>query len=65
MCVPELWLFKEDHFELYRLIDDKYETIGKSHYLPKLDFSNIAELAGREDQHAALGELKEWLGKRD
>jgi Uma2 family endonuclease len=56
--VPELWLFKEGAFELYRLTDDGYERIQKSGFLPELDFTMLAELAAREDQHQALQELR-------
>lgn len=59
--VPEVWLFKNGAFELYRLASDAYEPIAKSAFLPDLDFALIARLAAREDQHEALRELRSLL----
>jgi Uma2 family endonuclease len=56
--VPELWLFRNGAFELYRLTDDGYQPIQASRFLPELDFSLIAELGVREDQHEALTLLR-------
>jgi len=61
LSVPELWIFKEGAFELYTLTDDGYERIERSRFLPELDFTLIARLAQREDQHQALQELKSAL----
>jgi Uma2 family endonuclease len=59
--VPEVWLFRNDAFELYRLGDAGYQPIERSGFLPTLDFALIAELAVREDQHQALGELRDRI----
>lgn len=59
--VPELWLFEGGAFKLYRLGEAGYEPIEHSVHLPDLDFSLIAELAVREDQHQALRELRDRL----
>jgi Uma2 family endonuclease len=62
--VPELWLFQEQRFELYSLSAGKYEAIDTSRFLPNLDFTKVAELATREDQPAALQELRDWLATK-
>jgi Uma2 family endonuclease len=59
--VPELWLFRNGAFELYRLVNAGYEPIQRSSFLPELDFELIALLAVREDQHQALSELRDRL----
>ncbi len=59
--VPELWLFEDGTFKLYRLGEAGYEPIDQSGYLPELDLSLIAELAVRDDQHQALRELRDRL----
>ncbi len=60
-AVPEVWLFRNSAFELYRLATDAYEPIERSGFLPDLDFALIARLAVREDQHEALRELRNLL----
>jgi Uma2 family endonuclease len=59
--VPEVWLFRNAAFELYRLANDVYEPIERSGFFPDLDFALIARLAVREDQHEALRELRDSL----
>jgi Uma2 family endonuclease len=59
--VPEVWLFKSGRFKLHRFAGERYEPIERSQFLPELDFSLIAELGMREDQHQALRELRERL----
>jgi Uma2 family endonuclease len=59
--VPEVWLFRNGAFELYRLANDAYERIERSGFLPELDFALVAQLAVREDQHEALRELRRLL----
>ncbi|HEV8246759.1 MAG TPA: Uma2 family endonuclease [Polyangiaceae bacterium] len=59
--VAEVWLFKDEKFELYRLVGDGYEPTERSGFLPELDFALIAELSQREDQHQALLELRDRL----
>ena len=60
-AVPEVWVFRNAAFELYRLVNDGYERIERSGFLPELDFALIARLAVREDQHEALRELRSLL----
>jgi Uma2 family endonuclease len=62
--VPEIWLFEESAFKLYRLGESGYESVERSGFLPDLDFTLIADLAVREDQHEALRELRTRLGSR-
>jgi Uma2 family endonuclease len=59
--VPEVWLFRNGAFELYRLANDAYESIERSGFLPELDFALVARLAVREDQHEALRDLRALL----
>jgi Uma2 family endonuclease len=60
--VPEIWLFEDGAFKLFRLTDAGYERIERSVYLPELDFRMLEELAVRDDQHEALRELRTRLG---
>ncbi|MGC4090467.1 MAG: Uma2 family endonuclease [Polyangiaceae bacterium] len=64
LAVPEIWLFEDSAFKLYRLGESGYESVERSGFLPDLDFTLIAELAVREDQHEALRELRIRLGSR-
>lgn len=59
--VPELWIFKDGAFELYKLTEAGYERAAQSSFLPELDFALIAGLAVREDQPQALQELRDAL----
>lgn len=59
--VPELWIYENDGFKLYRLSETGYVPIERSVHLPELDFSLISDLAVREDQHQALRELRDRL----
>ncbi len=59
--VPEVWLFREDAFQLYRLVGESYQRVERSVFLPDVDFELVARLAVREDQDAAIQELHTLL----
>ena len=59
--VPEVWLYQESAFELFRLVGDNYARVDRSGLLPDLDFALIAMLAARPDQDEALRELRRSL----
>jgi hypothetical protein len=59
--VPEVWLFRNSAFELYRLAGDRYDRIERSGFLPELDFALLARLAVIEEQQDALDELRRLL----
>lgn len=59
--IPEVWLFQDGAFSVYRLGDSGYVPIERSAFLPDLDFALIAELVAEEDQHAALRTLRDRL----
>jgi hypothetical protein len=59
--VPEVWLFQDSAFELYRLTGGAYARVERSGYLPDLDFALIARLAVRPDPDEALRELRRLL----
>jgi Uma2 family endonuclease len=59
--VPEVWLFENGTFRLFHLEGGEYAPVERSTFLPGLDFAMVAQLATREDQHAALRELREML----
>ena len=59
--IPEVWLFEEGAFRLFRLENGGYVPIERSGFLPDIDFSLVARLAVREDQHGALRELRDVL----
>ncbi len=56
--VPEVWLFRNGAFELYRLAGDHYDRVERSGFLPELDFALIARLAAYKNQQEALDELR-------
>lgn len=56
--VPEVWLFEDKTFRLFRRrVEGGYEPSERSGYLPDLDLSLVAQFAVREDQDAALREF--------
>jgi Uma2 family endonuclease len=59
--VPEVWLFRDGAFELYRLAGDHYDRVERSGFLPELDFALIARLTAYEEQQEALDELRNLL----
>ena len=61
--IPEVWLFEDGSFSLYRLdaSTQEYAAIERSAFLPDLDLALIARFASREDQHEALLELRAIL----
>lgn len=59
--VPEVWLFREGAFELYRLEGEHYVSGTRSALLPEIDFAVIAELTTWPDQQEALYELQRRL----
>jgi Uma2 family endonuclease len=60
--IPEVWLFRNGAFELYRLGGDHYDRIERSSFLPELDLALIARLASYPDQQDALDDLRRLLG---
>jgi len=60
-AIPEVWLFQDSAFEIYRLIEDSYQRVERSGFLPELDFALLARLAVRPDQDEALHELRRLL----
>ena len=59
--VPEVWLFENGSFRLFRLQGADYARVDRSAFMPDLDFEAIARFASREDQHEALRELRAIL----
>ncbi|MDP8999943.1 MAG: Uma2 family endonuclease [Myxococcota bacterium] len=56
--IPEVWLWKDGVFELYRRRDEGgYEPVERSTFLPQLDFGLVARFVTREDQDVALREF--------
>ncbi len=64
--VPEVWLWRDGAFELYRRRESGgYDRVERSALLPELDFGIVAPLVTREDQDVALRELAAVLGRPD
>jgi Uma2 family endonuclease len=58
--IPEVWLWKDGAFELYRRRPQgDYDRIERSALLPHLDFTLVARYVTREDQDVALREFAE------
>lgn len=50
----EVWFFHDGEFYLYRRLNDGYEAIERSGFLPDLDLTQLAGFVDREDQTAAV-----------
>jgi Uma2 family endonuclease len=59
--IPEVWVFCDGAFTIYRLTGDRYEAHERSAFLPELDFAWLATLVRMPDQQEALRELKRTL----
>jgi Uma2 family endonuclease len=58
LAIPEVWLWKDGAFELYRRRNQGgYERVDRSALLPQLDFALVARFVTREDQDVALREF--------
>jgi Uma2 family endonuclease len=56
--VPEVWLWKDGVFELYRRQGQGgYALIDRSTFFPQLDFALVSRFVTREDQDVALQEF--------
>jgi len=59
--VHEVWLFRNEAFEVMTLKHDHYEVIGQSQVFPEIDLPVLARYALLEDQHAALKAFRDEL----
>ena len=59
--VREVWLFRNEAFEVMTLRHDRYEPIEQSEVFPEVDLGAIARYALLEDQHAALKAFRDEL----
>lgn len=56
--VPEVWLWRDEAFELYRRgREGGFLRVEHSAFLPELDFAVLARFVPREDQDVALREF--------
>jgi Uma2 family endonuclease len=61
-AVPEVWLWRDGAFELYRRRGaGGYDRVERSQFLPDLDFTLAARFVTREDQDVALREFAEAI----
>lgn len=59
--VREVWLFRNEAFEVMTLKHDHYEAIEQSQVFPEIDLPVLARYALLEDQHAALKAFRDEL----
>ena len=52
--VREVWIFRENAFELFTLRGESYEPLALSEVFPEVDLARLAHYAQEADQHAAL-----------
>ncbi len=58
LAIPEVWLWQDGAFALYRRSSEGgYTSAPRSILLPKLDFQLVAPFVTREDQDVALREF--------
>lgn len=62
--VAEVWFWFQSRFQLYALIDGRYEPRTESRFLPGLDLAELAALIEEPDQHAALTAFRDRLRAR-
>jgi Uma2 family endonuclease len=63
--VPEVWLWQDGTFELYRRrAGGGYDRVERSAYFPQLDFAVVARYVAREDQDVALLEFADAMSPR-
>jgi len=61
LCVNEVWIWRHEAIQVYRLKGERYVKMSRSELLPDLDVALLARLAGYEDQHQALNEFRQAL----
>jgi Uma2 family endonuclease len=59
--VPEVWMYRESGFELWRLRGDHYERLEKSEILPDLDLALLSRFIRSTDQTRAVREFRAAL----
>ncbi|HYP76545.1 MAG TPA: Uma2 family endonuclease [Polyangiaceae bacterium] len=59
--IREVWVFEAGAFQILCLRGDHYEALAASEVLPEVDLAQIARLAERPDQHAALCAYRDEL----
>lgn len=62
--VGEVWLWRNEAIQIYRLEGDRYVEMSRSGLLPDLDIALLARLAGYENQHQAMTEFRQDLMAR-
>jgi Uma2 family endonuclease len=60
--VPEVWLWKDSAFEIYRRRGEGgYDRVERSVFSPQLDFALVGRFVTREDQDVALREFADVI----
>ena len=59
--VPEVWFWQNNQFSIYRLRDGSYELVSRSEFLPKLDFSVLAQYVRSPSQTQAVKAYRNTL----
>jgi Uma2 family endonuclease len=62
--VREVWLWREEAFEIYQLDGDSYRALepdGRSTFIPTLDLAVLAEFVRRPDQYGAALAFRDHL----
>jgi Uma2 family endonuclease len=62
--VREVWLFRNEAFELMTLRHGQYEPLERSEVFPEVDLPALARYALVEDQHAALKAFRDELRRQ-
>jgi len=52
--VPEVWMYEEDRIVIYQLLDNAYQRVVRSDYLPNLDLAELLEYLDIHNQSAAV-----------
>jgi Uma2 family endonuclease len=64
LAVPEVWIWKDGAFSLFRLGKKGYERIAKSAFLPDLDLAALSKFVSSErSQTEAVRAYRDWLRK--
>ena len=59
--VPEVWIWKDERFQIHQLHGESYVAAVRSRFLPDLDVSELARFVRMPSQPEAVQAFMEWV----